>query len=264
VKLTNSFFHNYFNIPRDKEIFRIGRNFIDYWEDKSIGLAKRRDYGQPLARIQPWAFLFCEPERGGTDTSSTNNIDSMISKGATTTNYGSGTTMNVLCNITTSFIRVVMDWTLSSGSGTISKIALYLYITGQSGTPEPINLHELTQASAMVENQVTWSIWKTASSWATPGGDYSATIVDSITWGSTSTWDEYVLYGAGATNPMSITWGSNFDIILKIASEDHDTTRYVTYATKENASNNPYIEITYELAVVSRHGFVMFQDPAIV
>ena len=248
TKLAQWYFYRYFNIPKDKEIFRVGRNFIDYWEDKSIGLAKRRDYGQPLARIHPGAFLFCEPERGGTDTSSTNNADAMINSAAATTNYGSGTgagsQFNVLNNTSNTKQRIVMDWTLSSGSGTISQISLFLYVSANSSA-STVDLHELTQASAMVENQVTWTIWKTGSSWATPGGDYSATVVDTGIPPAVTNWQQWDLVGGGSDNPMSITWGSNFDIILRFADESGASTRYVTYYSKEDSGNDPYIEITY-------------------
>jgi len=270
--LSKWFFAKYFNIPTDKEIFRLGRNFIDYWEDKEKGIVKRREYGQPLARMNPWAGFLAEPEKGATDTASTNNKDTMLNYGAgggsSNLNYGAATTTNVYWSSSNYAMRTIMEWTLSSGSGTISKISLFLYVNA-NGSCTTVNLHELTQAfieGAGTGQAVAGATWNdyNAGSWATPGGDYSPTVVDSLTPQAATNWDEYVLLGAGATNPISgLTWGNTVDLLLKLNSESGGTV-YVQYNTKEAVANKPYIEITYSAAGIPRYGFINFQDPAIV
>lgn len=189
------------------------------------------------------------------DTSSTHNIDADIREWQQSTNLGSNTYLQPYTASAPDYSRVVEDWTLSAGSGTITNVSLFHYAYAQSQTNGyTLDVHELTQASSMVENQVTWLIWKTGSSWSSPGGDYSGTIIDSVTrTGATTVWDEFVLFGAGATNPMdgsggstALDWGVNFDIILKWNSEGDIQARWVSYRSKEYGSgNNPYIEITY-------------------
>lgn len=187
-----------------------------------------------------------------TDTASTNNGDTFLYQDQPTTNYGTSVAISLgerSTEPTTDHnCRGIFDWTLSSGSGTISLIKLYAYCYYYNRAIT-VNVHELSQASALVEAEATWSIWKTGSSWATPGGDYSGTVVDTTSISGIDTWFSWVLQGAGATNPIAgLTWESNFDLLLKEASDVGGTTVNNVYS-KNNASNRPYIEITYTAAV---------------
>lgn len=256
------FFHRYFNVPENKEIFGIGKNFIDYWEDKEKGIAKRHDYGQPLMRINPWVGLLSEPERGATDTASTNNKDAYVQDAAPTTNFGTDVRLYAgTYSAPTKIFHSFIHFTLSSGSGTISAVTLNLYNESGLGTAT-IQVHELTQ-TGWVEGEVTWNIYSTGNNWTVAGGDYDATVVDSLspTINQYNAWD----LGLGATNPISgLTWESEVHLMLRRTTEDVSR-NYDTFWSKDNASDKPYIEITYTPAVaVPRHGFVNFQVPGIV
>jgi hypothetical protein len=50
--------------------------------------------------------------------------------------------------------------------------------------------------------------------------------------------------GTGATNPLTLDWLDNVHLLLKTNSEA-GSNHGARYYTKENASNKPYLEITY-------------------
>jgi len=185
------------------------------------------------------------------DTSSTNNKDSYLQENTPDTTKGHQAYM-YLYRDNAVRVRPVMDWTLSSGSGSISSIRLYLYCdgvgagSGMSGVQ--VDIHELTQV--FIENEVTWNVYSTGNPWASPGGDFSGTIIDSIVWPNddNDVW-RYFDLGSGATNPISgLTWGSIVDLLIKFNTElTGYAAEYIN--SKEAGSNNPYLEIIYTPAV---------------
>ena len=253
MKILNSkfikwFFHRYFDIPKEKEIFQVGKNFIDYWEDKEKGIAKRKDYGQPLMRINPWVGILSEPEIGATNTSSVNNKDNLIDQVNPTSNYGTSPGFASANDATlNNYYRTLIHFTLSSGSGSISAVKLYLYkYADVSGYTCPaVEVHELSRTD-WTEDGSTWNNYKASTAWTTAGGDFSSTIVDTtnspLSQGSYG-WEDWDL-GTGATNAISgLTWGSEVHLLLK---HPQAASKYYTqWYSRDNASNKPYIEITY-------------------
>lgn len=257
TQLAKRFFHRYFNIPLDTTVVSVGRDNIHFTKD--FETYKCRQWQIQLSdfpifqkikalAVLPFAFL----SKGFaflllTDTASTNNKDTQLLVLAATTNYGSDGAMWASCDGGAQF-HALIDFTLSSGSGTISAVTLNLYKAANGGTNTGVNVevHECTRT--WVENQATWNIYSTGNSWTTAGGDYSATIVSSLAHTATNNiWRQWNL-GTGATNPISgLTWGSSVNLLLLIAPESTTPQQAENYNTKEAASNKPYIEITYTL-----------------
>ena len=246
--LAKWFFNRYFNIPKDKEIFKLQRTSIHYWEDKGKGIAKCREYGQTLARINPFAGILAEPEKGTVNTAATNNKDNYLDKFNSTSNYGT-VGYSIALKIPTDYVRrPLINFTLPAGSGTITAVKLYFYVTyvyAATGKSEEVHKLSGVGGAGWTETGSTWNKYDGTNDWAVAGGDFSATVVDASNNPTTaSNWQSWNL-GAGATNPIvGLTWGSIVNLMIKFPSET-DETFQVDYTTKEASSNRPYIEITY-------------------
>src|SRR3990167_8194110 len=180
-----------------------------------------------------------------TDTGSTNNKDTKLRDGTSAdTNFGSDITVQV-GQWGGEKLRIIFDWTLSSGSGDISEVNLNVYDNGGSGGTVTTDIHELTQV--FTEAGVTWNKYDGTNNWATAGGDYSATIVDTVDApNGTSAYITWYLTGVSATNPISgLTWGSTVDLLIKQSTDTNG--RYTSFAMKETDGTNqdPYLQITY-------------------
>lgn len=159
------------------------------------------------------------------------------------TNYDGGTMY--VQNYSGSIIRTLAGFTLPSnpGGATITKIDLYLR-TVNGNTSEPTDVHEITTAG-FDDAQATWNSYSTGNSWTTAGGDYSATIIDTITPSITAnTWNVWTIQGTGATNPLSLDWGDSIDLLLKFNDEGVNN-HYVGFYGDHTAGSEPYLEITY-------------------
>jgi len=184
-----------------------------------------------------------------TDTSSTNNKDARFASGTPTAKRGAE------IYFTAGFVesgsaswRSAIHFTLPAGSGTITAIKVYIFLPVEEplvGSPTT-NIHELTRTN-WVEADVTWNKYNATNDWTTAGGDYSATIIDTVSPTANNAWYAWDI-GPGATNPISgLTWGSEVHILFKDATEsgvDH----YWNGNSKEATTNKPYIEITYTTA----------------
>jgi len=193
-----------------------------------------------------------------TDTTSTNSGDSDCREGSPTVNrstavefatgyHTSGTNLKM---------RGFIQWTLPSGSGTISDVVMWLYNTVGTQTLAQVNMHQLTRT--FVESQVTWNVYSTGNNWTTAGGDYGATIVDSNTGNTNFTWYSFGVMGSAATNPITLTWSDTVGFLLKAATESGNN--YNDWASKEatNTSLRPYLEITYSTVVANTTNFFQF------
>lgn len=255
TKTARRFFHKHFNIPLDATVLRVEKDNIHFTEDfKTFKCrawqVKIADFPviQRLRAIATLPFAFATKGFAFlllTDTTATNNKDNQLFNLAATTNYGSSDSMWTSCDAGAQF-HALIDFTLPSGSGTISAITLNLYKAANGGTNTGVNVevHETTRD--WNEAQATWNVYSTGNNWSTAGGDYSATVVDSLAHTTTNsiwrTWD----LGTGATNPISgLTWGSTVRLLLLISPESTTPQQAENYYTKERASNKPYIEITY-------------------
>jgi len=238
------------------------------------------DYGVLIERNTVFLSVRCpmcwlsDPERtypvviDDTDDSATNNGDAQISSGRPAYNYG-GSTIGRVGYLTSSEHRVVMNWTLPAGSGTITEISLNLFPNGWTGTDSyNVEVHELTptnpdkwvegtQDDALTNGGVTWSykfvIIPLLYAWSTSGGDYSATVVDERSAADLKSyaWKTWCLYGSPADNPMSITWADMFDVILLSDESPKDDDDSVTFRMKEYSGTDwdPYVRVTYTPAV---------------
>jgi len=111
-----------------------------------------------------------------------------------------------------------------------------------------VDCHAMTRTT-WTEAGATWNKYDGVNNWTAAGGDYSATIVDSLTFaGSETAGTEaaFVLLGTGATNAMSITWGDTVSLLLKPASGT-SLDRWCSLASKEHATSSyrPTLRVTY-------------------
>lgn len=258
-KIAKWFFHRYFGIPKDKEIFKLQKTAIHYWEKKSKGIAKCRQYQKPiwdLSIIKRLRYIgligllflknsivFIFPLL--TDTASTNNKDSYLDQwNGGDVNYGNAVKLEVGNDGTNKTTRAVIHFTLSAGNGTISDVKLYVYIS-ESVDTQVLNIHELSRED-WVEMEVTWNIYKAGNAWTLVGGDYDGTVIDSFTFANKEeAWKNWVLMGIGATNPLVLDWEDNVHLLAK--SNNEGQARYTFLNSKENVANKPYLEITYTL-----------------
>jgi hypothetical protein len=187
-----------------------------------------------------------------TDTSSTNGGDSFVSSytGETNTNYGSSDYLAIGQYGDVQKLRAFVKFTLSStpvgGPYTISDVVLKLKETqGRSGIV--INVHALSRTN-WTEAGVTWNKYDGTNNWTTPGGDYSATIIDQIT-NTASNFNSFALMGSGADNPLTLTWGDVVHLCLKGNVETNPATN-TNFYSKEYATSGdrPVLEITYSAA----------------
>lgn len=201
-------------------------------------------------------MLLCAPAFADTNIAATNNKDSGLSHYNPTQNRGSYDIISVQSAhyLTTSDSnRMIYNFTLPSEipNTTITSIDFYLYCIGLNNQASyNIDVHKITQAN-WTENGVTWNKYDISNDWTNAGGDYYSTVIDHIARPTTpSTWYNWTLYGTNADNPLSLTWGSDVNIILKASTEDLDGTDgdYNQFPTKEytdDITKRPYILITY-------------------
>jgi hypothetical protein len=255
--LAKQFFKKYFCI--DREVFRITKTSISYWVDKGSRIAECRLYGKfifdtPIIKKikyasivallflkNPVAFFILD-----TDNTATNNKDCSIS-GAEMANNNDGSAQFYYIENTGSRVRrILMDWTLPAGSGVILKIELNLYFGGDGNLEgKSLTIHELTQA--FVEAEATWNIYSTGNSWASAGGDYSATVIDTSVVPAATNFTTFVLQGTGAENPLSLNWGDTVDLLIK---GNESVVQQGYFRSKEwgTANQRPYILITFSPA----------------
>ena len=85
------------------------------------------------------------------------------------------------------------------------------------------------------------------SAWTTAGGDYTSTVIDTDDDDCNSLADElhsWTLIGAGATNPINPTLGSDVNLLVK----NDNTSGKVCYYYDDRGADPafyPYFEITY-------------------
>lgn len=142
-----------------------------------------------------------------------------------------------------------LSFTLPAGSGTISKITLFLYVAERGGSAFTVNLHQNLH-SDWSQAQATYNAYKTGSNWTTAGGgsgtDYNATVVEATSTPALGVWSYFDMQGGAADNPLSLTWGNSWDGWLR--STGITGTRYIGYKSGTDcaaANQCGYIEITY-------------------
>lgn len=177
------------------------------------------------------------------DTTSTLNKDNYLDEASPTVNQSTDTRL-----VAGSFgaggnaYRPIINFTTPNISGTISKIDLYMYQTNNYSGSATLEVHEVTQ-TAWTEAGSTWNKYDGTNNWATAGGDFSATVVNTFGPPGVGSWVNVNLYGGGATNPISAAFNTNYHFLFKLANEA--TNNVLAYASKEEGSHIPYLEITY-------------------
>jgi len=134
--------------------------------------------------------------------------------------------------------------TPSDPGGTITDVEVEIttnYVYNGGGGAFILDVHELTR-SDWVDSQATYNIYKTGSNWTTAGGDFSATVIDSITTGTNSTAYTFYLMGASATNPLTIGWSETVNLLGKSANESANTMAYYDASWQTNPAT---VLITY-------------------
>lgn len=198
-----------------------------------------------------------------TDTTSTNNKENGISQYTPTTNYGNTVSTGYVASQTGGDDwRLLIHFTLASGSGTISAVTLNLYKVSGFGTDtgQNIEVHELTRTN-WTETGSTWNKYDGTNNWTTAGGDFSATIVQALPHTTSNNLYRSWNIGPGATNPISgLTWGSDVHLILRYSTSGASPAQAERYNTDADGSNLPYIEITYTAggAVTPPPVFIIF------
>lgn len=186
---------------------------------------------------------------GDVDTGSTNNKDTQLDETNPTSNFGSTDALNIRKTGGAQRLRSILHFTLPSGTGTITRVALKLTKQTDLTATGTVNAHELTQTS-WSESQATWNVYSTGNSWAAAGGDYSATVIDAASDpGSVGGVLSLDLMGGTSDNPLTLDWQDDVHILLKQQTETGGTDTGGIYYSKENgtAGNRPYLEITYSV-----------------
>ncbi len=205
-----------------------------------------------MKKIFLFIIIFCSISFAQSyDTTATNNMDVTLDEHNPTSNFGTDSQIAAMWNSPSVYrMRSIMEWTLPAGTGTITEIALYCYVSGNFGT-SVVDLHELT--TDFVENQATWNIRKSGTNWTTAGGDYNATVIDETA--ATAGWQVWYILGGTSNNPLtSLTWGNTVRLLLKQKTES-SSSKYNTYYSRDyttDTTKRPYIKITY----VPLSGFV--------
>lgn len=180
--------------------------------------------------ISPIAFFILS-----TDTASTKNKIARIISSVPTTNFGNSFTAG---NFGGSTRNGLIDFTMSTGSGTISKVTMFLYSTGEIRSGGTHSVHQLTRTN-WTQAGCTWNKYDGTNNWTTAGGDYSATVIYTTgTISGTAGWVSFDIMGGSASNPLTLNWGDDVNLLVKVATG----TSEVDY---DAITNLPYLEITY-------------------
>ena len=98
-----------------------------------------------------------------------------------------------------------------------------------------------------MQNGCTWNKYDGTNAWTTPGGDYNSSYIDKVGWVNNSAWYSWVLSGTGGSGtPLSLTWGSNVNILFRGLDESSGTS-HMCNMDLSAGTNPPYIEITYTI-----------------
>jgi len=175
-----------------------------------------------------------------------NTMDATLGNWAPNTQKGTEEEIDIYRNSGAGEIaRITFGFTLPILDGTIDQVNLFLYnhTTLQNHT---INVHESTKDFT---ESATWNTYNGTNNWTTAGGDYSATIIDSVnmTNAVTNYWVEFGIIGTSSVNSLTKNWGDKIYLILKHSTEG-GVYQYSFFRSKEyvtDTSKRPYIEIIY-------------------
>lgn len=192
-----------------------------------------------------------------TDTSSTNAGDVMILASNPTTNYGSTNYAEIRGTGAADQRKMLITFTLSSGSGVISDISLFAKDTGTTWSGDA--LHAYKSLRTFTEAGATWNTYDGTNNWTTAGcesagNDYDSTSLSNVTSGTASQWQQFAINGYAG----GLTWGST--ALLMLQFEPDSSAQDVAFHTKEATSSGdrPYLQITYTIQT-PKAGLIIFQ-----
>lgn len=171
-----------------------------------------------------------------------------IEKNSPTTNYNTGLDYTRAQRYSDgNFIRTLSRVTFPSLSGTITGVKFYVYAFDRQSTTYDVFVYNVLRTD-WVNTEVTWNIYKTSNNWTTAGcsgagTDYDSSEIDSIP-AVNNTMTSFDLYGAGATNPITPTWGATYDFLFRVS--EVATGGFAMYRmSRADVNQRPYVEITY-------------------
>lgn len=191
---------------------------------------------------------------GGTVEDTAIAADAYISIQDPTTNYGTLTALFTRSSGETGNRHAWLNLTTpadpgGAGANVVTDVVLYLYvITNPGQTDDTTEIHQVTRSNC-VESQITWNKCNSTQSWTSPGGDYSATIIDtSASCNTDNSYLPFYLMGTNSDNPLTIDWGQQVDLLIK--TSNYGATSYgCWFESLENAGGHDGIyDITYEAA----------------
>jgi autotransporter-associated beta strand protein len=159
-------------------------------------------------------------------------------------NEGAGTSMGIYQSRDRSLLR--FDFGLLPAGSSTTSAALSVVATdlfGGNANAESMNIFRLTQA--WTEGGVTWNRYDGVTSWATPGGDFDATVYASSTanpgTGQAAVWD---------VTSLTQGWLSNSFANNGLMIINSGTTNGLHFGTREqsNAASRPSLKMTISTA----------------
>lgn len=117
--------------------------------------------------------------------------------------------------------RTIMKFTLPPNPyKTITKVSVMVYAVSASSSGQPINCH-IMNVTDWMEMGVCWNSRFPGNNWTTAGGDFTlatinGTLTDTNIAAAAPSWQEFVVYGTGAVNNITLpAWGSTVGFIIK-------------------------------------------------
>lgn len=159
---------------------------------------------------------------------------------------GNGSMLIGQTTTTDDFLRSVMSFDLSDpllAGATINSVTLTFTVSqtdaSSSAGAVDLDLHELTQG--FDESTVTWTV-----PWTTPGGDFSPSVLASLSADPTtvSNNDELSFTSVALTNNIASNVGDSVDLISKLAVED-DVARKIFFFYRTGSSRRPTLTVDY-------------------
>ncbi|MCK4613196.1 MAG: DNRLRE domain-containing protein, partial [Thermoplasmata archaeon] len=143
--------------------------------------------------------------------------------------------------------RGIVTFDLSSipSGAQVTSAILYLHEYSTQGTARTIGVHRVT--SSWTEGGITWNSRDGTNNWGTAGGDFISTATEqkSISWTGVLKWDTWDVT-SDVTAFVSGTY-SNYGWIVKDENEGAGANYYWQFNSKEAASNQPKLQVTYTL-----------------
>lgn len=148
-------------------------------------------------------------------------------------------------------MRGLLQFTLTppiTGGGEITKIEVGFVPADVNYGAVDGNFHLLNH-NIWVEGEACWDNYANNEPWINPGGDFSDTIIDTVTvpWSGQGYWFWWTVYGSGAANPISWNWGEIKSFLCKASASTPELNCLVldTAHTKLRVTHEPPVRTIY-------------------